>query len=131
MLVDGDDHDEPIADAVRGILDGHIVMSRKIAERGRFPAIDILKSVSRMLPECHGEDENRLRLAALAHLATHGDMEELVRLGAYKAGADAGVDAAIRLAPQIENLLKQTKNDRGSVEQAFAQLAGLMTENPQ
>jgi len=131
VLVDGDDHDEPIADAVRGILDGHIVMSRKIAERGRFPAIDILKSVSRMLPECHGEDENRLRLAALAHLATHGDMEELVRLGAYKAGADAGVDAAIRLAPQIENLLKQTKNDRGSVEQAFAQLAGLMTENPQ
>ena len=131
VLVDGDDHDEPIADAVRGILDGHIVMSRKIAERGRFPAIDILKSVSRMLPECHADEENRLRLAALAHLSTYGDMEELVRLGAYKEGADASVDASIRLAPAIETLLKQTKTDRGSLEQAFADLAQVITETPQ
>ncbi|MBB3032454.1 flagellar protein export ATPase FliI [Alteriqipengyuania lutimaris] len=131
VLVDGDDHDEPIADAVRGILDGHIVMSRKIAERGRFPAIDILKSVSRMLPDCHAEEENALRLAALTHLATFGDMEELVRLGAYEAGADARVDEAIRLAPHIEELLKQTKNDRGSAAQAFARLAELLTEEPQ
>ncbi len=128
VLVDGDDHDEPIADAVRGILDGHIVMSRKIAERGRFPAIDILKSVSRMLPDCHEAEENRLRLAALAQLSTYGDMEELVRLGAYKAGADASVDEAIRLAPTIEALLKQSKDDRGSMAQAFAQLSQLMTE---
>lgn len=131
VLVDGDDHDEPIADAVRGILDGHIVMSRKIAERGRFPAIDVLKSVSRMLPECHAEEENHLRLAALAKLSTYGDMEELVRLGAYEAGADAGVDEAIRLAPAIEGLLKQTKGDRGSAPQAFARLAELVTETPQ
>lgn len=106
-------------------------MSRKIAERGRFPAIDILKSVSRMLPECHAEEENRLRLAALGQLATFGDMEELVRLGAYEAGADPRVDEAIRLAPMIEDLLKQTKGDRGSAAQAFARLAELMTENPQ
>ena len=130
VLVDGDDHDEPIADAVRGILDGHIVMSRKIGERGRFPAIDILKSVSRMLPQCHEEEENRLRLAALNHLSTFGDMEELVRLGAYEAGADVRVDEAIRLAPAIENLLKQTKNDRGTATHAFSRLAELMTESP-
>lgn len=126
VLVDGDDHDEPIADAVRGILDGHIVMSRKIAERGRFPAIDILKSVSRMLPHCHDETENRLRLAAVRLLSTYGDMEELVRLGAYEAGADALVDEAVRLAPAIEGLIKQTKNDRGSAAEAFSQLAALM-----
>ncbi|MXP10414.1 flagellar protein export ATPase FliI [Pseudoblastomonas halimionae] len=131
VLVDGDDHDEPIADAVRGILDGHIVMSRKIAERGRFPAIDILKSVSRMLPECHDEEQNRLRLAALAHLSTYGDMEELVRLGAYKSGADPSVDEAIRLAPAIEDLLKQATSDRGSLDQAFASLGELMKETPQ
>lgn len=126
VLVDGDDHDEPIADAVRGILDGHIVMSRKIAERGRFPAIDILKSVSRMLPRCHATSENDLRLAAVGHLAIYGDMEELVRLGAYKPGADATVDEAIRLAPAIENLLKQTKDDRDFAPEAFARLAALM-----
>lgn len=126
VLVDGDDHDEPIADAVRGILDGHIVMSRKIAERGRFPAIDILKSVSRMLPHCHDEKENQLRLAAVRLLSTYGDMEELVRLGAYETGADAQVDEAVRLAPSIEDLLKQTKNDRGSAVEAFSRLAALM-----
>ena len=131
VLVDGDDHDEPIADAVRGILDGHIVMSRKIAERGRFPAIDILKSVSRMLPDCHAEEENRLRLAALRHLSNYADMEELVRLGAYKSGSDAEVDEAIRLAPAIEDLLKQRKDDRGSLAHSFARLAELMTETSQ
>lgn len=130
VLVDGDDHDEPIADAVRGILDGHIVMSRKIAERGRYPAIDILKSVSRMLPRCHAQRENDLRLAAVRHLAIYGDMEELVRLGAYKPGADAAVDDAIRLAPAIEGLLRQTKEDRDFAPQAFARLAALMESTP-
>ena len=126
VLVDGDDHDEPIADAVRGILDGHIVMSRKIGERGRFPAIDILKSVSRMLPDCHGEAENQIRLAAARILSTYADMEELVRLGAYKSGADPLVDTAIRLAPQIEQMLNQSKHDRGSAVEAFAHLASLL-----
>ncbi|MBR0550913.1 flagellar protein export ATPase FliI [Stakelama marina] len=126
VLVDGDDHDEPIADAVRGILDGHIVMSRKIGERGRYPAIDLLKSVSRMLPECHSDAENAVRMNAAALLSTYADMEELVRLGAYKAGSDPAVDTAIRLAPAIENLLKQTKKDRGNAEQDLAQLAALL-----
>ncbi|AXK44132.1 flagellar protein export ATPase FliI [Erythrobacter aureus] len=130
VLVDGDDHDEPIADAVRGILDGHIVLSRKIGERGRFPAIDLLKSVSRMLPECHSEEENAVRLAASALLSTYTDMEELVRLGAYKDGSDPAVDRAVRIAPAIEELLKQTKRDRGETKSDFAQLAALM-ETPE
>lgn len=126
VLVDGDDHNEPVADAVRGILDGHIVITRKIAERGRYPAIDILKSVSRTLPHCHSHEQNRLRLAARGLLATYGDMEEMVRLGAYKAGASAEVDEAIRLAPQIEALLGQGKGDQGNADASFAALSALL-----
>src|SRR5690606_3945997 len=81
VLVDGGDHDEPIADAVRGILDGHIVMDRKIAERGRFPAIDVLKSVSRTLPGCQTPPEREVSARARRHLAAFTNMEELIRLG--------------------------------------------------
>ncbi len=126
VLVDGDDHNEPVADAVRGILDGHVVITRRIAERGRYPAIDILKSVSRTLPGALDENQNRLRLAARSVLATYGDMEEIVRLGAYAAGANAEVDRAIALAPQIEALLTQTKQDQGTPQDSFAQLAALL-----
>lgn len=126
VLVDGDDHNEPVADAVRGILDGHVVITRRIAERGRYPAIDILKSVSRTLPAALDDDQNQLRLAARSVLSTYGDMEEIVRLGAYAAGANAEVDRAIALAPQIEALLTQTKQDRGTPEDSFARLAALL-----
>jgi len=126
VLVDGDDHNEPVADAVRGILDGHVVITRRIAERGRYPAIDILKSVSRTLPHCQTTQENDTRLAARRLLSTYGDMEEMVRLGAYKAGSSAEVDEAIRLAPAIETLLKQGKGDRGHAAETFATLAAMM-----
>jgi len=126
VLVDGDDHNEPIADAVRGILDGHVVITRKIAERGRYPAIDVLKSISRTLPHAHDEEQNRLRLEARRILSTYGDMEEMVRLGAYRPGANAEVDEAIRLAPRIETLLGQRKHQRGAAEEGFAALATLL-----
>ncbi|HEU0065919.1 MAG TPA: flagellar protein export ATPase FliI [Sphingomonas sp.] len=126
VLVDGDDHNEPVADAVRGILDGHIVITRKIAERGRYPAIDVLKSVSRTLPRCHTDEQNRIRLATRRILSTYADMEEMVRLGAYKAGSSAEVDEAIRLAPAIERLLTQTKNDQAQAEDTFATLAAML-----
>ncbi len=128
VLVDGDDHDEPIADAVRGILDGHVVMSRRIAERGRYPAIDVLKSVSRTLPHCLSEEQNRTRLQARGLLSLFADMEELVRLGAVKPGGSVEVDRAIALAPEIEELLKQGKADRGSATAAFRALADLLGE---
>ena len=126
VLVDGDDHNEPVADAVRGILDGHVVITRRIAERGRYPAIDILKSVSRTLPHCHTSQENDTRLAARRLLSTYGDMEEMVQLGAYKAGSSAEVDEAIRLAPAIETLLNQGKGDRGHAAETFATLGAMM-----
>lgn len=126
VLVDGDDHNEPVADAVRGILDGHVVMRRAIAERGRYPAIDVLKSVSRTLPHCLPDEANATRLAARTLLATYADMEEMVRLGAYKAGSSAEVDRAVALAPRIEALLNQGKNDPGTAEGAFAALAEIV-----
>ncbi|MEN3953249.1 flagellar protein export ATPase FliI [Iodidimonas sp. SYSU 1G8] len=122
VLVDGDDHDEPVADAVRGILDGHVVLSRRIAERGRYPAIDILKSVSRTLPRAQTDRENALRLEARGNLALYSDMAEMVRLGAYSTGSDARVDRAVALEPRIEALIGQGKNDRGRLDQAFADL---------
>ena len=126
VLVDGDDHNEPVADAVRGILDGHIVITRRIAERGRYPAIDILKSVSRTLPGALDPDQNALRLAARSVLSTYADMEEIVRLGAYQSGANPEVDRAIAIAPQIEALLTQTKQDRGNLTDSFAALAAIL-----
>ncbi len=125
VLVDGDDHNEPVADAVRGILDGHVVMSRSIAERGRYPAIDILKSVSRTLPAAHSAEENAVMLAARAELSTYADMAEMIRLGAYK-GGNAEVDRAIQRAPQIEALLNQRKDERGTPSLAFGELARIL-----
>ena len=127
VLVDGDDHNEPIADAVRGILDGHIVMERRIAERGRYPAINVLKSLSRLMPMCHDTRENELIGRARALLSTYGDMEELIRIGAYKAGADAEIDEAIRLNGPLEDFLKQNRDERYSTAESFAMLEAVLT----
>ena len=123
VLVEGDDHDEPIADAVRGILDGHIVMSRKIAERGRFPAIDILKSVSRMMPNCNAPEENQIVNQARQLLSTYEDMAEMIRLGAYKAGSDPMVDTAIQYYPKIEAFVAQDVSEQMGLDQGYYELA--------
>src|SRR6202012_532819 len=111
VLVEGDDHNEPVADAVRGILDGHIVLERNIAERGRFPAINILKSVSRAMPACNSDGERAIVAAARAPLSVYEDMAELIRLGAYKPGTNPEVDAAIALYPRLETFLAQKKDE--------------------
>jgi len=123
VLVDGDDHNEPIADAVRGILDGHIVMERAIAERGRYPAINVLKSISRLMPMCHTAEENTLVARAKELLALYGEMEELIRIGAYKPGADAQVDEAVRVRPALDALLAQHRDERTTIQDSFAMLA--------
>src|SRR5438128_3598100 len=109
VLVEGDDHNEPIADAVRAILDGHIVMERAIAERGRYPAINVLKSVSRSMPR--SADPAYLEVLARARqvMATYADMEELIRLGAYRPGSSKEVDDAIRVHGPLEDFLRQLK----------------------
>ncbi len=122
VLVEGDDHNEPVADAVRGTLDGHLVLDRRIAEAGRYPAVDVLRSLSRSVPGCNDLEENTLVRRARAILATWADMADLVRLGAYRAGTDPVVDEAVALAPRIEALLCQEKQERSKLTASFAGL---------
>jgi len=122
VLVDGDDHNEPIADAVRGILDGHIVMERSIAERGRFPAINILKSVSRTMPKSADPAFLPVITRGRQLMATYADMEELIRLGAYRAGSSPEVDEAIRLHEPLEGFLRQAKDEVTGLTEGYRQL---------
>lgn len=128
VLVDGDDMNEPISDATRGILDGHIVLDRKIAENGRYPAIDLLASVSRMLPGCHSPEEYEITRTARRALGRYLDMEDLIRVGAYRMGTDLEVDASIRFQDGANALLTQTKDVKISADDAFAKLYQLMLE---
>ena len=111
VLVEGDDHNEPIADAVRGILDGHAVLDRRIAESGRYPAIDVLRSLSRTASGCLSAGRLALVRKAREILALQAELADLVRLGAYQRGADPVADQALALAPRIEALLQQHKSD--------------------
>jgi flagellum-specific ATP synthase len=126
VLVEGDDHNEPIADAVRGILDGHIVLERGIAQRGRYPAVNILRSISRTMPGCNTDEENRLVTEARRLMATYDDMAEMIRLGAYRAGSDADVDEAIRYQPELERFLSQGKREHATLDEGYAELARIL-----
>jgi flagellum-specific ATP synthase len=126
VLVDGDDHNEPIADAARGILDGHIVLDRAIAERGRFPAVNVLKSISRTLPGCHTQGERELVSQARRLMAAYSDMEELIRIGAYRKGADPLTDEAIARQPALEAFLGQERFDSTPIEDGFARLTEIL-----
>jgi flagellum-specific ATP synthase len=126
VLVDGDDHNEPIADAVRGILDGHIVMERAIAERGRYPAINVLKSVSRTMPRAADPAYLPALTRARQIMATYADMEELIRLGAYRAGTSPEVDEAIRLHKPLEDFLRQGKEEATSLAEGYRRLAQIV-----
>lgn len=130
VLVEGDDHNEPISDAVRGIVDGHIVMDRSIADRGRYPAIDVLKSVSRSLPRALNDEQNALLKRAKQIITTYEDMAELIRLGAYRKGSDAKVDEAIEIYPKIETFLAQLKEERTSIADGFALLTEILNSAP-
>ncbi len=126
VLVEGDDHNEPISDAVRGLVDGHIVMEREIADRGRYPAINVLKSVSRSLPGAIKPEQFEILRRAKQVITTYEDMAELIRLGAYRKGSDTSVDEAIMLYPEIEAFLSQNKDENTSIEDGFARLAGIL-----
>ena len=126
MLVEGDDHNEPISDAVRGIVDGHIVMNREIADRGRYPAINVLKSVSRSMPAILTDEQNEIIKRAKQVVTTYEDMAELIRLGAYRRGSDSTVDEALVLYPQIEEFLTQHKDERTTIDESFARLARIL-----
>ena len=130
VLVEGDDTNEPIADAVRGILDGHVVLDREIAQRGRYPAINILKSVSRMLPDANNEYENLLTITARRLMATYENMAELIRLGAYRRGTDPDVDRAMHYYPQLESFLSQGERESATLEEGYSQLGKVLGLEP-
>lgn len=130
VLVEGDDHNEPISDAVRGILDGHIILDRAIAERGRFPAINVLRSISRTMPGCNNKEHNDLLVTTRKYLADYNDMEEMIRLGAYRSGANREVDDAIHFHPALEEFMAQKKTECSRLAEGYAQLAQILQNGP-
>lgn len=128
VLVDGDDHNEPVADAVRSILDGHIVLDRAIAERNRYPAINILRSISRTMPDCDTPEEYAIVSKARKYIAAYENMAELIRLGAYKKGSNREVDEAIFYYPKIEEFLSQKKNEKICLAEGYQQLDEILRQ---
>jgi flagellum-specific ATP synthase len=129
VLVEGDDTNEPIADAVRSIVDGHIMLDRTIAERGRYPAINVLRSISRTMPGCNTPEENEIVGRARALIASYDDMAEMIRLGAYRRGSDPQVDEAIKYYPDLERFLGQGKTERADLESGYTLLAEILGMN--
>ena len=102
------------------------MLDRSIAERGRYPAINVLRSVSRALPDCNSEAENALLTRARALMSTYEDMAELIRIGAYRQGADPSVDEAIHYVPHIESFLSQDQNERTELAAGYRELAAIL-----
>ena len=128
VLVAGSDMNEPVADILRGVLDGHVVLDRAIAERGRFPAIDLLRSVSRSLPAAATDGENDLIRKARRLLGAYARAELMIQSGLYVAGSDAEVDEAVRVWPRLDAFLAE--NAPGGVGQSFSRLAEILDPKP-
>jgi FliI/YscN family ATPase len=107
VLVEGSDMDEPIADEVRGILDGHIVLDRRLAARGHYPAIDVLSSLSRVMPQIAGKPQQAAAQRARSLLSAYEEKRDLIALGAYAKGSDPRLDQAIAAWPELERFLRQ------------------------
>jgi flagellum-specific ATP synthase len=118
VLVDGDDFNEPIADAVRGILDGHIVLSRDLAAKNHYPAIDIMASISRLMSEIADGEHKKSAAVARELLATYKNSEDLINLGAYAKGSNKKIDVAINYHENIIRYLKQGMNEKSDFEES-------------
>jgi flagellum-specific ATP synthase len=126
VLVAGSDMEEPVADMLRGVLDGHVVMDRAIAERGRYPAIDLLRSVSRSLPVAASDAENGLISQARRLLGAYDRAEMMIQAGLYAAGSDPLIDAAIRVWPRLDAFLAEPAPD--GIGGGFARLADILAD---
>jgi flagellum-specific ATP synthase len=129
VLVDGDDMNEPIADAVRSILDGHIVLSRKIAHKGQFPAIDVLQSISRVMPDIVTKDHRSRVISFKDILATYNEAEDLVNIGAYVKGSNPAIDHALAKISTLRGYLKQDMLEKSTLLEA-AQKLNTIIEQP-
>jgi flagellum-specific ATP synthase len=128
VLVDGDDMNEPIADAVRSILDGHIVLTRELAHQGHYPAIDVLQSVSRLVGEIMGPEVRAAGAEIRSLMAAYKEKRDLISIGAYEAGTDPLTDRAIAMREPIEAFLRQSVEDVSTAEQADEQLLALAAQ---
>jgi flagellum-specific ATP synthase len=126
VLAEGDDQQDPVVDTARAILDGHIVLTRELAERGHYPAIDVGASISRcmaqVVPGAHAQAARKLK----ASMARHARVRDLIPLGAYQPGADPETDRAVRLQPHIETFLCQGTREAARLEDCVAQLEAMM-----
>ncbi|OJF77533.1 MAG: flagellum-specific ATP synthase FliI [Treponema sp. CETP13] len=126
VLVDGDDMEEPISDAVRGILDGHVVLNRKLAQAYHFPAIDVLQSISRLANRISGEQTKKAVAAVRNLMAVYSENEDLITIGAYAQGSNEKIDAAIAAHEKIEEFLRQNENEPSCIEDTLTQLGLLV-----
>ncbi len=131
VLVDGDDFNEPIADAVRSILDGHIVLTRDLADKGHFPAINVLKSISRIRNDIIDPNLVKAGRIITSLMAAYTEMEDMINIGAYSAGSNPQIDMAIQLMPQIREFLQQSVHDEQNLEASFTQMLNLAIINNQ
>jgi flagellum-specific ATP synthase len=122
ILVDGDDMDEPVADTVRGILDGHIVLSRSLAERSHYPAIDVLGSISRLAPVVSGKVTGQAANIIRRNMAVYTEAEDLINVGAYHAGSNPDIDEAIARHKEIEKFLIQDVDDETPLHETISRL---------
>ncbi|HUE71342.1 MAG TPA: FliI/YscN family ATPase [Pirellulaceae bacterium] len=125
VLVEGDDVTEPVSDAVRGLLDGHVILSRKLASQAHWPAVDVLESISRLFPDITPPQQQDAAMTIRQLLAAYRDHEDLISIGAYRAGANSMVDTAIALREEIHRYLRQAIQDGSSVETARHELLKL------
>jgi flagellum-specific ATP synthase len=125
VLVEGDDFNEPISDAMRSILDGHIVLSRDLAARSIYPPIDVLASASRVMMGVTGKPHQQLAGKFKELLATHRQAEDLINIGAYKAGSNPKIDSAITKMDAMNAFIKQEIHEGVSVEESVAELQGI------
>jgi flagellum-specific ATP synthase len=125
VFVEGDDLGDPVADAVRGVLDGHIVLSRELADSGHFPAVDVLKSVSRLAQDIASQPDLAAAAALRSLLAAYHDAKDLIQLGAYVAGSDPRVEVAKAALPEINGFLQQRLDDRMSLPETLSRLHNL------
>jgi flagellum-specific ATP synthase len=125
VLMEGDDQQDPLVDAVRSLLDGHIVLSRAMAAEGVYPPVQILDSISRLMPAVASKEHQRKAALVRRLLAAYARSEDLIRIGAYKPGADAELDQALRARPVLQNYLAQRADERVTLDHSVARLAAL------